>query len=155
MGRNATQPGLENRISKSVSAWTLRLFFKARSSTICLTQHYFQRWHSLHKVASVCTGPLYKGVQHFFERNIGLFSKRIAACAKLQRSAPVLQKECQVIYKETYSCAKFFSRGKGIYVRSFKTCWCRYGQSFLYRGVNHLIEKHAIIQRSIDSIAIK
>jgi hypothetical protein len=52
----------------------------------------FQTWHSLHKVTSFCAVPLQKVVQHFFERN-------------------------RLIFKKTYSRAKFLWRCKGIYGR--------------------------------------
>ena len=82
----------------------------------------------------------YKGVEHFFQRNIELF-------------------------QWTYSCAKFCSRGKGVYgnrtelrkkrnplSNHFNRLWyslkrglCKYVQSLLHKGVNHLILNHALI----------
>ena len=68
MGRNRTQPRLENRISKQVSAWTLKfVFFKTTSSNICLALYI--KLFSM-RLAAVQS---YKGVQHLFERNIKLF----------------------------------------------------------------------------------
>jgi hypothetical protein len=53
IGRNTTQPRLENTISKQVSACTLKSVIKAKSSNIGLAQQCFQRIsHSVDKVAS-------------------------------------------------------------------------------------------------------
>ena len=35
IGRNTTQPGLENRINKQVSAWTLKFVFSKQHRPIC------------------------------------------------------------------------------------------------------------------------
>jgi hypothetical protein len=81
MGRNTTQPK-----NIQLSAWTVKCFSKPNPPMYALRSNIFQRLHSLHKAGSFCTVPLYKGVQHFFERNISY----------------------KVILKETYSYAKFF-----------------------------------------------
>ena len=78
MGGNTTQPRLDDRISQPVSALPLKLVFKSKSPNTCLVHPCaaislsnnlaflacIKSHHSLHKVASFCTVPLHKGVQH-------------------------------------------------------------------------------------------
>ena len=40
MGGNTAQPRLENKISKQISAYSLKFVFKTKSFNICLVQQY-------------------------------------------------------------------------------------------------------------------
>ena len=102
MGGNAAKPRPENRISKQVSAWPLKVVSQAKpSNTYLVKQHFFYDYdfpcvkphQSLHEVASYCTFPLHKGVQHLFERILTSFSKR--------RLCEVLLKRYRIYGKRT------------------------------------------------------
>ena len=102
MGGNAAKPRPENRISKQVSAWPLKVVSQAKPSNTYLVKHHFfydydfpcvKPHQSLREVASYCTFPLHKGVQHLFERILTSFSKR--------RLCEVLLKRYRIYGKRT------------------------------------------------------
>ena len=129
--------------------------------------------YSLHKVTSYCRVSLYKGAQHLCERNTVLFSKRLTAVQNYKGVQHFFQRNIE-LFQRTYSCAKFCSRGKGVYGRrtelrqkdrittkrnplinhfyrlwySLKQGWCKYVQGLLHKGVNHVIQNHALIQKT-------
>ena len=104
MGRNTTQARLENTIRTQVSACTLKTAFKANILHIGLVQDSFKEYdipwikshHSLHKVTSFCIVLLYKGVQHFFVRNMELFSKRLTAEQSYKKKCKISRRNMQL-----------------------------------------------------------
>ena len=62
-------------VSKPVS--TCYFFPEQNPPIYALCIIFFQRWDSLHKLASFCTITFYKGVQRFFERNIYIYNRSI------------------------------------------------------------------------------
>jgi hypothetical protein len=112
MGRNTTQARLENTIRTQVSACTLKTAFKANILHIGLVQDSFKEYdipwikshHSLHKVTSFCIVLLYKGVQHFFVRNMELFSKRLTAEQSYKKNAKFLEETCSYSHRDVQLC---------------------------------------------------
>ena len=80
----------------------------------------------------------------FFERDIELFSIRLRAVQK--RYTIDFRKDDSITSEWNPSSNHFKRLICGIPQRMF---WCKYVQNFLHTRVNHLIEKHAIIQRNI------
>ena len=62
--------------------------------------------HSLHKVTSFCTVSSCDRVQHLFERTTEICSKRLTAVRNYEGVQHFIERNI-VIFKETYTCAKF------------------------------------------------